>query len=120
MRVLVCGGRDFDSASEMDRIMSSIPLPSLVITGAQRKRDPTNKRWIGADWLAIEWAQRNEVPFAGFPAKWTTHGNAAGPIRNGDMLRRAKPDLVVSLPGGNGTANMVKQAKAAGIDVREF
>jgi len=33
------------------------------------------------------------------------------------MLDEGKPDLVVAFDGGRGTANMVKQAKAAGIQV---
>jgi hypothetical protein len=28
-----------------------------------------------------------------------------------------KPDLVIAFPGGRGTADMVKQAKAAGVPV---
>lgn len=119
MRVLVCGGRNFDDPVLMDRTMCQIPVPSLVITGAQRKFDKDKKKWIGADWQAIEWALRNEVPFLGVPAKWSTQGRSAGPIRNGVMLRRAKPELVVTLPGGDGTADMIKQAKAAGIRVVE-
>lgn len=44
-------------------------------------------------------------------------GRAAGPMRNKQMLEEGKPDLVVAFPGGAGTENMVKQAKAAGIRV---
>jgi hypothetical protein len=31
------------------------------------------------------------------------------------MLDQGKPDLVVAFPGGRGTANLVKQARAAGV-----
>jgi predicted Rossmann-fold nucleotide-binding protein len=31
-----------------------------------------------------------------------------------------KPDLVVAFPGGTGTADMVAQAKAAGVAVMEL
>ncbi|MEM9912925.1 MAG: hypothetical protein AAF922_19365 [Pseudomonadota bacterium] len=44
-------------------------------------------------------------------------GRAAGPIRNKEMLDEGCPDLVVAFPGGRGTANMVKQAQAAGVEV---
>lgn len=54
-----------------------------------------------------------------FEADWHTHGRAAGPIRNRRMIEEGKPDLVVAFPGGRGTANMVNQARAAGIEVRE-
>ena len=50
------------------------------------------------------------------PADWKRHGRAAGPIRNGEMLKD-RPDLVVAFPGGKGTANMVTQATNAGIEI---
>jgi len=52
-------------------------------------------------------------------AKWSKHGRAAGPIRNQEMIDECKPDLVVAFPGGRGTADMVRRAKAAGIRVIE-
>ena len=52
-----------------------------------------------------------------YPANWKKHGRAAGPIRNKQMLEEAKPDLVIAFPGGAGTANMVKQAREAGVKV---
>ena len=33
------------------------------------------------------------------------------------MLAEGKPDLVVAFPGGAGTANMIEQARAAGVRV---
>jgi hypothetical protein len=35
------------------------------------------------------------------------------------MLAEGEPDLVVAFPGGRGIANMVKQARAAGVEVLE-
>jgi hypothetical protein len=42
---------------------------------------------------------------------------AAGPIRNARMLEEGKPDIVIAFPGGRGTANMIEQAHAAGVEV---
>lgn len=50
------------------------------------------------------------------PADWKRHGRAAGPIRNQKMLEE-KPEMVVAFPGGKGTADMVKKAGQAGIEV---
>jgi hypothetical protein len=119
MRVLVCGGRDFDNPALMDSALSKTGA-SLIITGAQRTFSKEKGKWIGADWQAIEWALRNEVPFLGYPARWTKEGRAAGPIRNQRMIDKCKPELVASLPGGRGTADMVRRAREAGITVREF
>ena len=54
-----------------------------------------------------------------FLPDWEKHGRAAGPIRNKLMLDEGRPDLVVAFPGGRGTANMVKQASAASVEVIE-
>jgi len=70
----------------------------------------------GADTLGTEWAEAKGIQVAR-PADWNTHGRAAGPIRNQQMLDEGKPELVVSFPGGRGTADMVRRVRAAGIEV---
>jgi hypothetical protein len=51
-------------------------------------------------------------------ADWQKHGRAAGPIRNKAMLEAAgKHSLLVAFPGGRGTTDCVRQAKAMGITV---
>ena len=51
-----------------------------------------------------------------FPADWKVRGRAAGHIRNQQMLDEGRPHLVVAFPGGRGTADMVRRARAAGIE----
>lgn len=53
------------------------------------------------------------------PKKGTPYDAAAGPARNARMLAEGEPDLVVAFPGGDGTADMVNKARAAGVEVRE-
>jgi len=57
----------------------------------------------GADTLALEWPEARGIQVARFPADWNTHGRAAGPIRNQQMLDEGKPELVVSFLGGRRT-----------------
>lgn len=53
-----------------------------------------------------------------YHANWDLHGNAAGPIRNREMLEAAGKDaIVIAFPGGRGTENCVKQAKELGMIV---
>jgi len=85
------------------------PITSVIAGGAN-----------GADTMAKHLAHAWNVPFRMFRADWNTHGKAAGPIRNQRMLDEGKPDLVVAFPGGRGTADMVRRAKAAGVLVREI
>lgn len=118
MRVLVCGGRDYDDRAKVYSVLNELDRTgdvSCIIHGAAR----------GADSLAEDWALRrctglgNSIGVSRFPADWTRFGKSAGYIRNAQMLREGMPDLVVAFPGGRGTANMVKLAKDAGVEVIE-
>lgn len=53
------------------------------------------------------------------PADWSTHGKAAGPIRNQQMAD-ARADLCLAFPGGKGISDMVRRAERAGIPVRHI
>lgn len=116
MRVLVCGGRDFRDRDAISRALmpyrpKPITEPSehiLIVGGA-----------TGADALAEEWADVWGLRKRVYPANWSRDGRAAGPIRNQRMIDEGKPDLVIAFPGGRGTEDMVRRAKAAGIEVRE-
>lgn len=112
MRVLVCGGREFTDwqklSTELDAMHAQTPF-TCVIHGAAK----------GADEMAGAWAALRSIHVEPFPADWKTYRRAAGPIRNKRMLDEGKPELVISFPGGRGTANMVKQARAEGLTVRE-
>lgn len=108
--VLVTGGRNF---RDVEAICSALNAeePTLVIHGQA----------AGVDAMADEWARYSAVPVLRVPANWNAHGKAAGPIRNGVMVEIAKRlgAVVMAFPGGAGTADCVRQARAAGLEVRE-
>jgi hypothetical protein len=112
VKVLVCGGRNYRNSGEVDRVLSDLhedtPI-AVVIEGGAR----------GADLFAASWAQRNEIQKVTVAADWEMYGNAAGPMRNKEMLS-LNPDLVVAFPGGRGTANMVSIARLANVKVLEI
>lgn len=113
MRVLVCGGRDYSDYGKVNRTLRGLwlsPERDVIIYGGAS----------GADRLAREWAEEHFIASQCFQADWTKHGKAAGPLRNQKMLDEGKPDLVVAFPGGNGTADMVRRAKQAGVPVMEI
>lgn len=112
MRVLVCGGRDYNDLETVQAILDRLHEAtafSCVIHGAAR----------GADTLAGLWAKHHDVPVEAYAAAWSRHGRAAGMIRNEQMLREGRPDLVVAFPGGVGTAGMVRIARRAGVRIVE-
>jgi hypothetical protein len=114
-RILVCGGRDFTDYRLLCKTLDGLfPAPML----------PPNDTVIihgdaaAADRLAGQWATNKMLKVERYPADWAKHGRAAGPIRNKQMLEEDKPDLAVAFPSGRGTANMMKQAREAGVPVR--
>ena len=110
MRVLVCGGRDYRDPNAVYSALDALPhVPCVIEGGAQ-----------GADCFAAEWADKTQTPHEQFNADWQSHGRAAGPIRNRQMLTDGNPDLVLAFPGGRGTENMIKQAMAAGVKVERM
>ena len=112
MKILVCGGRDFDDWGRFTEVMES-HLPEetidLVIQGGAK----------GADFLAKVWAKYENIPCDEYPADWQAHGKRAGHIRNQEMLDKGRPDWVIAFPGGRGTADMIQRAERAGVPVRD-
>lgn len=112
VRVIVCGGRDFDDSKRLFGVLTTMHALfgfGVVIHGAAR----------GADMLADKWARERRIAVEPFPARWTQFGNRAGPIRNAEMLKRARPDMVIAFPGGTGTAHMCRIANDRGVKVYE-
>lgn len=119
LRVLVCGGRTWGwcrndaSPAEFRRVKKERRITfdvldaidaevkiSVIIQGEARGADATAKRWAESRGKHID----------PYPADWTRHGKAAGPIRNSLMLKEGTPDIVLAFPGGVGTADMVSKA----------
>lgn len=113
MRVIVCGGRDYPDdvrvRAVLDAGVDGQPITEIAEGGAD-----------GADMHAQEWAFIRGIPCQTYEADWRLYGKSAGPIRNAQMLREFAPDAVIAFPGGRGTADMIRQARAAGVRVIEI
>jgi hypothetical protein len=112
MRVLACGGRDYNDQARVDAALDAVHAKhtiTLLIEGGAR----------GADRQSRDWAKRRRVPYRTVDADWDRYGGAAGPIRNKRMLDECKPEAVVAFKGGSGTADMIRQARMAGVPVWE-
>ena len=109
MILLVTGGRDYNDRaaiySALTLLHATYPV-STLIHGCAR----------GVDTICGQWATDNHIPVVRCPADWETHGKAAGAIRNAEMLQH-NPTYLVAFPGGRGTADMVRKARAAGLTV---
>lgn len=111
MRVIVTGGRDYDDALKVFQALDSLnnvrgPIKAIIQGGAH-----------GADELARSWAKLNQIPIETFAADWQGRGRRAGPERNSVMLAASAPDIVVAFPGGIGTADTIRKATRAGLEI---
>jgi hypothetical protein len=112
LKILVCGGREYNDWrylwDQLDKIDIEEGITLIIEGGA-----------TGVDRGARLWAESKEIPFLHHPARWKSGDNFAGPRRNREMIQW-EPDLVVAFPGGRGTNDMVKVAKAAKIKVKDL
>lgn len=110
MIVLVTGGRDYTDRDQVRKTLDTVHKEhhiQILVHGCA----------TGADTLAASWAMERGIQPAGCPALRDFYGpKMAGGVRNRAMLW-LRPELVVTFPGGSGTANMVAQAKQAGLKV---
>lgn len=91
MHLLVCGTRTFTDyrllARKLDRFTFWFEHVEVYV-GGRGTRKERNGRWVreGADWFANQWAEANWWPRHLYHADWDTHGKAAGPRRNAEMV----------------------------------
>jgi hypothetical protein len=124
MRILITGGRSWDDYWTInDAILDAScwqdvcwaddfdPASITVIHGNAR----------GADTLAGEIANKFRMTVEVHPARWDIYGRGAGPIRNQEMVDSGSDIcLAFLMPGSTGTADCVKRAEKAGIEVRKY
>ena len=106
----MCGSYDIPTPAfvwrELDRLHTELGFTAFMQGGA-----------AGVDRCARDWAATHpEVECFVCQAMWHRYGPAAASKRNARMLAW-KPDLVIAFAGSAG-ADLVKQATAAGVEVR--
>lgn len=113
-KILVCGDRNYNDPDYLFEVLDDFDDlygVEVVIEGEAR----------GADTFGRKWGEQRGKIVLPYPADWETHGKAAGPIRNTQMLKEGLPDYVLAFHkdifSSKGTANMVKQATGIGVPV---
>lgn len=129
MKVIICGGRDFQDYEKLKRAIqqSGFLITEIVSGGA-----------TGADSLGERWAKENNISITRFPSdwnnlkqkgavikinKWGKKYNAnAGFYRNEEMAQyvsKEHPDCrgLIAVEGGAGTADMIKRAKKHELNI---
>lgn len=109
--LMVTGGRNYSNAvrlySELDAIHCNGDGIRKLICGDSK----------GADYLAVQWALARCVPYKVYKADWENEGKSAGPKRNSRMIKKGKPDVCLSFPGGKGTKDATEKAAKAKVKV---
>ena len=106
MRIIVAGGRDFNSYEMLEK-----ELKSIIDTNKNENIEIVSGGARGADTLGIKFAKENNIPIKFFPALWDQYGKSAGMIRNKQMAEYG--DFLLAFWDGesHGTKNMIKTMK---------
>ena len=124
--------------AEQDQCSLELPTVKLGIVGSRNFKDANKfeehlKLWIqenkvpdfiisggasGADTLAEKYAQRENIPLVVFRADWHCFGNAAGPIRNTEIVEECTHVLAFPSKKGSGTQDTIQKAKEKGKTVK--
>lgn len=108
MKVIVAGGRDFTNYALVEEAIKISGFEISQIVSGRAK---------GVDTLGEVWALANNIPVEAFPADWSQHGRAAGPIRNKQMAEYADALIAIWDGESKGTANMIQQARNKRLNV---
>lgn len=106
MKLAIVGTRNFEDYDLMCRSLSDIESQvELVISGGRREDG------LGADTLAIRWAEEHGKEWIEFLPDWDQHGKAGGPIRN-TFIAKACTHLAAFWDGkSTGTRDVLEKAK---------
>lgn len=108
VKVIIAGGRDL---TDYEVCLRGVEHSGFDIT------EVVSGHARGADTLGEQFAKQTNLPLKLFPADWSKHGRAAGPIRNNAMAAYA--DALIALWDGSskGTRHMIQQARKLGLPV---
>jgi len=109
MRLLICGDRNWTDGVKIGQVIH-ILKPTIIIEGECRGADLLAREI--AEFLGMSVENGTILPFS---ADWNRYGHRAGPIRNTQMLKVGKPELIGAfhsdIENSRGTANMLTQAE---------
>ena len=124
MRVIIAGSRDFGPAEAMALVAeATLEATHPHMAGNGLREDGWNIERVvcgmcrGIDLAGKRWAESMDIPVDEFPADWSRHGRAAGPIRNREMAENADALIAISLNGSRGTRGMIQIAHELGLKV---
>ena len=112
-RIVICGGKEFvggeSFTAKLDKIMSQLPQDEIeIVSGGSR----------GADQFGEAYAKAHGYPVMQFLPNWELHGQQAGYIRNGKMVRYATHIIAFHDGYHKSTQHIIDQANLHNLPVR--
>jgi len=104
MKSVIAGGRNVNITKEGEVVLHKI-FALYNITTVANGMCPT-----GVDKDAYKICRSCNLKIIEFPADWDTHGKAAGPIRNSQMIKYIYDGILIIFKGGKGTDNIHQEA----------
>ena len=108
MRLLICAGRHYADTRQCRRVLDAFqrvhPVRVLIHGGNQH---------LGG--VIEEWAREQGIDIVRYPPNRQRHGKSAERVRNRFMLLDSRADVVIALPGGGDTEELIIQAGLAGL-----
>jgi hypothetical protein len=108
MKTIIAGSRtihDYDNVLEAVS-RSGFEITMVVSGGA-----------FGVDRMGEGYARSHHIPFTVFKPDWNTHGKAAGPYRNRQMVEYADALIAIWDGKSRGTKSTIDLAKKKGIPI---
>ena len=120
MKILISGSREYEDYETFEKLLFDIldkeklSSPDWVITP---KLTIIHGECRGIDKLAQRFCIKEDHNEEPYPAQWNKYGDAAGPLRNQQMIDEGKPDLVLAFPckKSTGTYDLIRKAKEAKV-----
>ena len=111
IHALICGGHNYADHkcinSVLGQLLKTAEHGLVIIQGGGP----------GAEALTREWAKANRIEYVNVPVDERRYGSLAIGIRNQRMIDGYRPHVVIAFPGSVGTADCVRRAQQAGINV---
>ena len=117
MNIIVAGSRTIDDYDFVKRHLDRLTR-KLDLTPYKSKVVIFSGGDEGVDKLGEQWAYEKRLTCRVFHADWKGKGKAAGPIRNGEMIKQAKALIAFWDGKSPGTKDVVEKAEKAELKVR--
>jgi predicted Rossmann fold nucleotide-binding protein DprA/Smf involved in DNA uptake len=115
-KVIIAGSRHIENDAYSRELINDLILSYKNKFNATITHVITGK-CAGVDTIGEEVAQSLDLEVIEYPADWSAHGYAAGPIRNRQMAANADGLILVWDGKSRGSYSMLSEARKAGLNI---